>query len=210
MAFIKPGASPRRILLSMQRTKEWWRGLSKKWKLVIIIVPVMVALGVGGAAGAAGTLEYFAENPSACGKCHIMQPYVNSYYESSFIDSAHARAEQDVKCKDCHYVTLVQQTKELIAFVTGNYETPLKHNVRAQEFCAGCHPAKEITDAIGNRPNFAENPLLSYHLTVEAGKAGCRDPRAEFVQCQDCHKVHRSGVNYCASCHSWSFSAPSK
>lgn len=191
----------------MPRIKEWWRGLSKKWRLVIIILPVIGVLGVG---GVTGTLGYLAENPSACGKCHLMQPYVNSYYESSFIDSVHTRAERDVKCNNCHYVTLVQKTKELIAFVTGNYETPLKHNVQTQKFCMGCHPVNEITDAIRNRPNFAENPLLSYHLTVEAGKAGCRDPRAELVQCQDCHRVHRAGVNYCATCHSWSFSAPSK
>lgn len=177
---------------------------------MIIIVLAIVALLAGGAAGVENTLKYFAGNPSACGKCHIMQPYVNSYYESSFIDSVHSKAERDVKCNNCHQVTLIQQTKELIAFVTGHYETPLKQHVQAQEFCTGCHPAKEITDSIRSRPEFAENPLLSYHLATEGGKKGCRDPRAELVQCQDCHKVHRTGVNYCATCHSSSFTAPNK
>ena len=194
----------------MAKIKERWRGLSRKRRLVIITVSAIVALGVGGAAGAAHTLTYLAENPSACGRCHLMQPYVDSYYESNFIDSVHARAERDVKCKNCHQVTLLQQTKQLISFVTGSYETPLKQNVQAQKFCSGCHPAKEITAALRSRPNFADNHLLSYHLTVEAGKIGCRDPRAELVQCQDCHKVHRTGVNYCATCHSSSFTAPNK
>lgn len=184
--------------------------MSKKWRLVIIIIPAMVVLGVGGMAGAAGAAGYSSENPSACGKCHLMQSYVNSYYESNFIDSVHARAERGVKCKNCHSVTLVQQTKQIIAFITKSYETPLKQNVQAQKFCTGCHPAKEITAAVRNRPNFAENPLSSYHLTVEGGKIGCRDPRAELVRCQDCHQAHRAGVNYCATCHSSSFSAPDK
>ena len=194
----------------MQEIKVRWQGLSKKRKLLVIIIAAIVTLGVGGAIAAANTLNYLAENPSACGKCHIMQPYVNSYFESSFIDSVHGKAERDVKCKNCHYVTFMQKTKELISFVIGSYETPLKHNVQAQEFCTGCHPVTEITSAIRNRQDFVDNPLLSYHLTVEGGKSGCRDPRAELVRCQDCHRVHRVGVDYCASCHSSGFSVPSK
>ena len=194
----------------MPRVNEWWRGLSKKWRLAIIIVPAMVVLGVGGMAGAAGATGYSSENPSACGKCHLMQSYVSSYYESNFLDSVHARAERDVKCKNCHQMALLQQTQQLISFVPGSYETPLKQNVQAQKLCSGCHPAKEITAAVRNRPNFAENPLSSYHLTVEGGRIGCRDPRAELVRCQDCHQSHRAGVNYCATCHSSRFSAPDK
>ncbi len=194
----------------MRGIKEWWQGLSRKWRLWIIIGLVVAGLGWGGVAGATRALEHSTEDPSTCGKCHIMQPYVNSYYESNFIDSVHAKAERDVKCKNCHHVTLIQQTKELIAFVTGHYDTPLRQHVRAQEFCTGCHTAKEITDSIRSRPEFAENTLLSYHLATEGGKRGCRDPRAELVQCQDCHKVHRTGVNYCATCHSSGFTAPNK
>lgn len=194
----------------MQRIKEWWQGLSKKWRLGIIIGLVVGGLVWGGVAGATRALEYAAEDPSTCGTCHIMQPNVNSYYESNFIDNVHAKAEPIVKCKDCHQVTLIQRIKELITFATGQYATPLRQHVRAQEFCIGCHPAKEITDFIRSRPEFAENPLLSYHLATEGGKKGCRDPSAELVQCQDCHRVHRAGVNYCATCHSSSFTAPNK
>lgn len=161
-------------------------------------------------AWASVALENLAENPAACGRCHLMQPYVDSYYKSNFIDSVHAKAVMDVKCKNCHQVTLLQQTKQLVSFVTGSYEIPLKQNVQAQKFCSDCHPAKEITAAVRSRPDFAENPLFSYHLTAEEGKIGCRDLRAELVRCQDCHRVHRAGVNYCATCHSSSFSAPSK
>lgn len=194
----------------MQRIKVWWQGLSRKLRLWIIIGLVVVGLGWGGVAGATRALEYSAEDPSNCGKCHIMKPNVNSYYESNFIDSVHAKAEPAVKCKNCHQVTLIQQTKELISFVTGHYDTPLKQHVQAQEFCTGCHPAAEITESIRSMPKFAENTLLSYHLATGGGKKGCRDPRAELVQCQDCHKVHQTGVNYCATCHSSSFTAPSK
>lgn len=194
----------------MPRIKERWRGLSKKWKLVILALPAMAILGVGGTTIAAGTL-YSAGNPFACGKCHIMQPYVDSYYKSSFIDSIHASSERDVKCNNCHRTTLVQQTKQLIAFVIRSYETPLKQDVQAQNFCTDCHLVEEVTGAVRSKPEFAENSLLSYHLTVEARKnEGCEDPRAELVRCQDCHRAHRAGVNYCATCHSVSFIAPNK
>ena len=194
----------------MQKVKEWWQALSRKWRLCIIIGLVVVGLVWVVVAGAAKVLEYAKENPSTCGKCHIMQPYVNSYYESNFIDNVHAKAEPDVKCKNCHQVTLMEQTKELISFVTGSYDTPLRQHVQAQGFCTGCHPATEITNSIRSMPKFAENPLLSYHLATAGGKNGCRDPRAELVQCQDCHKVHRTGVNYCAACHTSGFTAPNK
>ena len=192
----------------MARIKEKWQGLSKKRRLLIIAIPILVILGVTG--GASFTLKHLGENPSACGKCHIMQPYVKSYYDSNSIDSVHAKAEPKVMCKDCHRVTLVQQTKELIDFVTGNYETPIKQRVQEQDLCANCHTLKGITALVSSKPEFTENPRLSYHLTVRNGKVGCSDPRAELVRCQDCHRVHRAGRNYCATCHSSSFSDPKK
>ena len=192
----------------MARIKEKWHGLSKKRRLIIIAIPILVILGITG--GTSFTLKHLAENPSACGKCHIMQPYVNSYYESNFTGSVHAKAEPSVKCKDCHYVTLVQQTKELIAFVTGSYETPLKLSVQVQNRCISCHTIKETIGVIRSKPEFVEDPRLSYHLTVENGKSGCSDPQAELVKCQDCHRVHSAGKNYCATCHSSSFSSPNK
>ena len=193
----------------MARIKEKWQGLSKKKRLIIIIVPIVVILGIAG--GVSLTLKYFGENPSACGNCHIMQPYVKSYYDSIFIDSVHAKAEPKVMCKDCHSVTLVRQTKELIDFVTGNYETPLKQRVQEQNLCANCHTQKGIIALVSSKLEFTENPRLSYHLTVGDNKVRCYyDPRAEMVICQTCHRVHRAGTNYCATCHSSSFSSPSK
>ncbi len=192
----------------MRGIKERWQGLSKKRRLIIIIIPTIVILGIAG--GVPITLKYFADNPSACGNCHIMQPYVESYYDSNFIDSVHSKAELAVKCKDCHYVTLVQQTKELIAFVTGNYEIPLKQSVQVQNRCISCHTIKETIGVIRSKPEFIENPRLSYHLTVENGKVGCYDGRAALVECQDCHRAHEAGVNYCIQCHYVRFGAPTK
>jgi hypothetical protein len=192
----------------MRGIRERWQGLSKKWRLIIGIIPVIVILAI--AIGVSITLNYFAENPSACGNCHIMQTYVNSYYDSNLMDSVHAKAEPEVKCKDCHQVTLVQQTKELIDFVTGNYETPLKQNVQIQNRCINCHTLNATVGAIRSKPEFTEDQKLSYHLTVENGKVGCYDGRAAIVGCQDCHGAHKAGVNYCIQCHYVKFGAPKK
>ena len=192
----------------MRGIRERWQGLSKKGKLIVVIIPAVVILGIAG--GMSVTLGYYAENPTACGNCHIIQPNVKSYYGSNFMDSVHAKAEPEVKCKDCHYVTLVQQTKELISFITGNYETPLKHNVQVQNRCIECHTIEETLSAIRSKPEFAEDPRLSYHLTVENGKVGCYDGRAAIVGCQDCHRAHETGVNYCINCHYVKFGAPVK
>ncbi len=191
----------------MRGIRDRWRDLSKNWRLVTFIVPPIFVLGVVGGVNLA--LGHFAENPSACGTCHLMQPYVDSYYESNFLDRAHGQSHPAVKCKDCHSMTLIQQTKQVIAFVTANYKLPLKQTIQLQKSCTDCHPDNKTLDTVRKRPKFVENPSLSYHLTVEFGRPGCRDPQAELPQCQDCHRAHSVRVNYCATCHySFDFNVP--
>lgn len=184
----------------MTRIKEWWLRRSKKWKLVIIIVPVAVAMiGVG---GVYGSLAYFEANPSACGVCHFIQPYVDSYYESDFLDNAHAKAEDQVKCKDCHVTTLTQIALEGINFVLGNYELPLETRKYSQEFCFACHGNYE--EIIELTKDLVE-PVLIFDVnegklkTVEFNRHASHYGE---VECSVCHKIHREQEDYCARCHS--------
>jgi hypothetical protein len=174
----------------MSRIKAWWQSISRKWRLAIIIVAAGVILGVG---GVYGSLAYFAANPSACGTCHLIDPYVESYYESDFLDNAHAEAEDQVKCKECHDVALIQIAAELVTFVTGNYELPLEQREYPQEFCTTCHPVEDVLEATtkANRPEFERNPHWNHIELVEG-----------IVECQECHRAHRGGLNFCyENCH---------
>jgi hypothetical protein len=196
---------------SMASIKERWQALPKKWKLMIIALPVIVILG--GAGGATAALEHSKENPSSCGNCHLIQSHVDSYYLSDFLVNTHAQANPPIKCKDCHEATLMQLTKEGIAFVIGNYETPLEGKMSVQKSCTGCHPVEEVNETVRNNPKFAEDTSRSYHLGIPEGGAQaleCRDPDASAVQCQWCHQSHKAPVNYCATCHSTRLIAPDK
>ena len=169
----------------MSRIKEWWLRRSKKWKLVIIIVPVAVAIiGVGGAYGA---LAYFEANPSACGTCHVIQPYVDSYYESDFLDNAHAQAEDPVNCKRCHKYTIPEIVAELVTFIIGDYELPLRARKFPQENCfVGCHGSYEEI-------------IL---LTKTEQEFNRHESHFGQVDCWVCHKMHRAQEDYCTKCHS--------
>ncbi len=185
----------------MSRIKEWWQSISRKWRLAIIIVAAGVILGV---VGVNVSLAYFAANPSACGMCHFIDPYVESYYESDFLDTAHAEAEDQVKCKQCHVVALPQIVKELMNYVIGNYELPLVQRAYQQEFCTSCHPVEDVFEATNrdNRPEFEQNPHWNHLPDVKEG----------IVECQECHRAHRSGLNFCyEKCHDADFGyAPHK
>jgi hypothetical protein len=184
----------------MSRIKEWWLSISRKWRLVIISLSAIVVLGVG---GVYGSLAYFEANPSACGACHLMDSYVESYYESDFLDNAHAQAEDPVKCKDCHVVTLDQIVKEGRAFVTGDYELPLETRFfYEQEFCLKCHSFEDVqktTKDDWQDRGLQFDPHDSPHLTAESGVW-----EGGYVECQWCHRGHdeSQGILSCTTvCH---------
>lgn len=182
-----------------------WK-LSKKWKIALIVLLLTAVLAIVG--GGVAAREYLADNPAACGSCHAMQPYVQSYLSSNFLDSVHSTSKQGVKCDDCHRQSVLQQAGELISFVKGNYTVSAK-DVDTQASCMSCHQVNLIVESVKEQPEFMANPKLSYHLNATNSKA-CRDPRAELVKCQDCHKSHQAGVNYCATCHASTFGTPVK
>ncbi len=179
-------------------------GLSKRWKIALIVIPVVVVLGI--VVGAAAASAHFAGNPAACGDCHLMQPYVQSYFNSNYLDNVHSSGNTAVKCVDCHQQSVVQKAGELVAYIRGTSSVSLQ-DVNTQAACLSCHPIQQVIDAVKSNPEYADNPGLSYHLNAANAKA-CANPRAELVECQDCHKSHDAPVNYCANCHQSNFSVP--
>lgn len=178
--------------------------LSKKWKIILIIVPAAAGLVIAG--GAAATSKYMGSDPAACGKCHVMRTYVQSYFSSTHLDNVHAGNKPAIKCEDCHRQTILQKSSELVSFLTGT-DSVSGRNVVTNPACLGCHRITSINEGVQNKPGFAADPEGSYHLNADIAKA-CRDPRAELVQCQDCHKVHKAPENYCSTCHDRPYVTP--
>jgi len=180
------------------------RKMSTKLKIILAVVLIVAVLVIGGGTVLAG--GFFADSPEACGKCHLMQPWVESYLQSDFLDNVHAAPIQVAKCENCHRQSLFQKANEVFSYARGQ-RTVSGKNVNTQAACSTCHQPARIVEAVQSRPEFISNPELSYHLNAENAKA-CRDPRAELVRCQDCHKSHQAGVNYCATCHMSPFGVP--
>lgn len=149
--------------------------MSKTVKIILIVVVVLALLGAGG--GAFAWTQ--SANPEFCANCHVIEPYYEGWQDSELL--AHAHAEADVKCKDCHEATIFDAAQEAIAYVTGAYEDPLAESTFPPGMCYECH--EEDTYAQLVQP--ADQP-------VELGG-----------ECETCHKVHREveAVSVCLTCH---------
>jgi len=74
---------------------------------------------------------------------------------------------------------------EGIAFVTGNYEKPLKERDFSREQCLECH-------------------WEDWEQTVAATDFEMSNPHDSHlgeIECHLCHKMHRESQVYCAQCH---------
>ncbi len=161
--------------------------MSRKRKLVLIVLPSIVALGV---IGGVASLQIFERVPSACGVCHAVKPYVESYQVSGNVDKAHADAEETVVCSDCHKSSISDKINELVVQINGDYPDPLEEVMNIpnmKDICLSCHPTEEIEYATRL---YALDPHYSDHFGQ--------------MDCSLCHKVHldRPRSNYCRdTCH---------
>lgn len=148
----------------------------KVWMIAGVAIVVIGAAGMG--------LWNYHEKPQFCAACHVMDPYLASWEESSL--EAHVHAQEDVACLDCHEPTIKQQVTELISFVTHDYETPLTELKVPQEECLACHEHgnyAELAEATADRER---NPHESHWGEME---------------CRLCHKMHKPSELYCTQCH---------
>ena len=133
----------------------------------------------------------YHEQPRFYATCHIMQPYLESWESFPFL--AHAHAEENVTCLECHEPTIQQQVDELIKFVTKDYENPLKERKFDQEWCLRCHEHGSYEELIERTKDLTRNPHDSHYGEME---------------CRICHKVHRASEDYCAQCHGPTVTGP--
>lgn len=187
----------------------------KPKKKLVIVASVVAAIAVVAGAG----FWVWHEQPSFCGAiCHDpMDPYLATYeadpmagaidkygYEvdgSTMLAAVH-RVDGEATCLSCHEPTLSQQIGEGVAWVTGDFKSPLKER-----------SLKDLTEAQGKSyEQFCLNDACHELLTVESlGKMtsymtrNVHDqssaPHGEVFECGDCHKAHTQSVVICSQCH---------
>lgn len=147
----------------------------KTRKKLIIVIPVLAVLGLGGIG--------YTSRPQFCGSCHEMEANYKSWQTS---------AHRGVDCLKCHVdpgPTALAKRKiaalgELYGHFTGNYQKPIRARVNFQN-CLSCHNgsskdprAKDITTTQG--PQAAAFP----HDDVISGK----------ISCLECHQKVAHGT----------------
>lgn len=155
--------------------------LKKKrvWIPSIIVILLVIIGNIGWS---------FHDDPEFCTTCHIMDSYLETLESPPFL--AHAHAENDLECLDCHPFNAGQSAGEVIAFVLHNYEDPLKQRKFPKEWCLECHEH-------GSYEEIAER--TAYKL--ETVNRNPHDSHNGQINCYVCHKVHRESEDYCSNCH---------
>jgi hypothetical protein len=143
------------------------------------------------AAGANGVIapekRLYQKDPQSCAKCHLIEPYVESWKNSDFLD--HKHEQSGVACLECHQVTVQQEKKHLAKFNKKAYKVPLEEREYSNDLCFRCHG--------------------SYQEIIERtkdykGKGLSRNPHESHygeIDCNLCHKAHRASIDYCSQCH---------
>ncbi len=182
----------------------------KKWPIVVgVVVVVLIAAGAG--------FFVWHEQPSFCNAiCHTpMDPYLPTYEAEpgqpavdkwgNEVKNASAMLAADHRtqgktCMNCHVPTLGEQMSEGMAWVSGNYYSPLEERdldqlvearglANSDEFCLNesCH-------------NLTRDDLIA--ATKDLGQYNPHVAQHGERACSDCHKAHRASVNVCTQCHS--------
>ena len=183
------------------------RKVSKKAKIVGIVVAVIAVVGIG--------FYQWHETPEFCTAiCHT--PMDNAYLDTLYANPYEASTDKwgnhvekadamlaskhgamGKRCMDCHVPSIVEQVTEGLEWVQGNYYNPLSERDLARlvfyrgvgetEFCLndGCH---DITKSglTEETADMARNPHSWHH--------------SEYT-CSDCHKGHRASIMICTQCH---------
>ena len=135
----KPGLFQRLLRIfgiQFMRERGHWLLLTRRFRLIVLASIILIV-------GAfAFFFFYVTTRPGFCNSCHIMEPYVASWKESS---------HKDVLCNDCHYPPgwrnmlrgKVAALSEVIKTLTGT-EGPKLHAEIEDASCLreGCHETR--------------------------------------------------------------------
>jgi nitrate/TMAO reductase-like tetraheme cytochrome c subunit len=164
-------------------------------RLVRILIPVSILGIVLLAVGTVGFVEYSSQ-PGFCNNCHIMQPYYDSWTESS---------HRNVACIKCHIapgikaeaMTKIEAANMVVSYLTGSYGTkPWAEIEDAACLRSGCHSERLIEGLV-------EYKGVRFDHTKHLGELR----RGIQLRCTSCHSQIVQGTHIavtesaCYLCH---------
>ncbi len=169
--------------------------MSKKILLTVLIIIVFIA-----AAGIL-TAEYYTSRPAACGSCHIMKKYYNSWKNSR-------HGEKDIPCVDCHYPPGEKRSVkarfkglgQLFTYLGTDTPAVRKPARVSDSSCttSWCHPPQKFMD---KKLKFTENIFYVHNTHKEKSIEG------QTLHCDTCHQHIRTEKHFevtkqaCYLCH---------
>lgn len=144
--------------------------IRKHWLLTIVIVLVLLFTGSWGALA-------YTNQPGFCTKCHIMDPYCNTWASST---------HNKVACVDCHYApgdkykinVKAKSLNQVAAYWTGHYDTKFYANiVDASCMTSGCHSEEQLKKPV----------KIDGQVKFDHSKHYGKTDRGIELNCTSCH-----------------------
>lgn len=165
-------------------------------KTALVTTAILVAVGVSLGGGGTYVALEVTTRPQFCNSCHIMEPY----YES-WVNSSHA----DVSCVECHYEPGLLETFE------GKFKA-LSQLAKYVTSTEGSKPWAEVSDYSCMRSGCHSQQLLEGELTYGRVRFDHREhligmQRGEKLRCTSCHSQIVQGnhltvtTSSCILCH---------
>jgi hypothetical protein len=152
--------------------------------------------------------QYIDKDPAYCRTCHLMEEGYRSWRLSQ---------HSHIVCQKCHYMSIIEGNRLLIAYVSGSGESPPQAHGRKTpwEECLRCHTQEASQGSVTLRKSygharhvFMENIACN---TCHGGEG--HSFTVDQIRCQKCHSdklVHGMGMagTYCLNCHSYGEKRP--
>lgn len=160
-----------------------------EFKKVLFLAGICVGiiLLAGGNRVIAAEQRLYQKDPQSCAKCHLIKPYVETWKSSDFLDHKHQKS--GIGCLECHQVTRQQERQHVAKFNKKTYKSPLEEREYDNELCFRCHGSyKDIIERTKDYESkgLPRNPHESHYGEMD---------------CNMCHKAHRTSIDYCSQCH---------
>ena len=178
---------------------------------VLIVLGSTFAVAAFLAITAGGFAFWWTSQPSFCGRCHPMKPFVQAWEESS---------HKDVTCENCHTTPglfgfvggKVAGLQVVASYVSGDYEDWSFNAAVPNASCLQCHESileKSIhtrgkVDALVSHSNIVQGgaKCIGCHSTVAHGSSvpiGSQT-HATMASCMKCHNDKTAPLR-CRLCH---------
>ena len=153
--------------------------------------------------------KYTKEDPSFCATCHMMQESFESWERSS---------HGDIICQRCHRMSILEQNRLLVTYVTTGYTSPKKQvhgRLEPWRACRECHLGEAMQGSVTLRASYghARHVFMQNIECVKCHSNELHNFKPDEKACSGCHTdklVHGLGMEglSCLKCHSYGEKSP--